>query len=187
MHRHDDGHGHGGGHAHGIDRNAANRKRLIITLVLVGGYMVAEVIGGLMSNSLALLADAGHMLTDAAALALSLFAMWIASRPPNAKRNRRQLPLIDQLARLHDSVDVKRPPIAVVARMDVSHATQHVLPDGPSGEFCKGLEEVSNGPPALRIRQRCQRHELKPPSVQMLVESISSVEALTLTTEFAPV
>jgi cobalt-zinc-cadmium efflux system protein len=82
MHRHDDGHKH----AHGIDRNTANRRRLIITLVLVGGYMVAEVVGGLMSNSLALLADAGHMLSDVAALGLSLFAIWIARRPPNPKK-----------------------------------------------------------------------------------------------------
>ena len=48
--------------------------------------MVAEAIGGWMANSLALLADAGHMLSDAAALALSLFAMWIALRPPDTRR-----------------------------------------------------------------------------------------------------
>jgi cobalt-zinc-cadmium efflux system protein len=87
MHRHGDAHNDShGGHAHGIDRNTANRRRLVITLVLVGGYMIAEVIGGLVSNSLALLADAGHMLSDVAALALSLFAMWIARRPPNPRR-----------------------------------------------------------------------------------------------------
>ncbi len=55
-------------------------------LGLVVVYMVAEVIGGILTNSLALLADAGHMLSDAAALALSLFAMWIALRPPTAQR-----------------------------------------------------------------------------------------------------
>jgi cobalt-zinc-cadmium efflux system protein len=49
--------------------------------------MVAEVIGGLASNSLALLADAGHMLSDAGALALSLFALWIAERPPTARHS----------------------------------------------------------------------------------------------------
>lgn len=48
--------------------------------------MVAEVIGGLLSNSLALIADAGHMLSDTGALALSMFALWIAQRPPNPKR-----------------------------------------------------------------------------------------------------
>jgi cobalt-zinc-cadmium efflux system protein len=48
--------------------------------------MVAEVAGGVLSNSLALLADAGHMLTDSAAVALALFASWIAGRPATAER-----------------------------------------------------------------------------------------------------
>jgi cobalt-zinc-cadmium efflux system protein len=49
--------------------------------------MAAEVVGGLLSNSLALLADAGHMLADAGALALALFAQWIAHRPANPARS----------------------------------------------------------------------------------------------------
>jgi cobalt-zinc-cadmium efflux system protein len=48
--------------------------------------MIAEAVGGWLANSLALLADAGHMLTDAAALALTLGAIWFASRPANAKK-----------------------------------------------------------------------------------------------------
>src|SRR6478609_7105190 len=48
--------------------------------------MVAEVVGGLLTNSLALLADAGHMLSDVAALGLSLFAVWIAESPPTPRR-----------------------------------------------------------------------------------------------------
>ncbi len=48
--------------------------------------MIAEVVGGLWSNSLALLADAGHMLSDAGSLSLSLFALWIAQRPADPKR-----------------------------------------------------------------------------------------------------
>jgi len=59
---------------------------MTIALVLAGGYMVAEVVGGLLTNSLALLADAGHMLADVAAIALSLAAMWIAERPPSPRR-----------------------------------------------------------------------------------------------------
>jgi cobalt-zinc-cadmium efflux system protein len=75
-------------HRHG-PANAAHRvddsKRLAIVLVLSAAYMVAEVIGGLAANSLALLADAGHMLSDVAALALSLFAFWIARRPATSR------------------------------------------------------------------------------------------------------
>jgi cobalt-zinc-cadmium efflux system protein len=54
-------------------------------LGLVVLYMAAEVVGGLVTNSLALLADAGHMLSDAGALGLSLFALWIAQRPATPK------------------------------------------------------------------------------------------------------
>ena len=74
--------GAGHNHTHGTTAGQQNQKRLAIVLVLVTLYMVAEVVGGLIANSLALIADAGHMLSDAGALALSLFAIWIARRPP---------------------------------------------------------------------------------------------------------
>ena len=74
-------------HGGASDNRAANRRRLTIALVLVLVYIAVEIVGGLMTNSLALLADAGHMVSDAAALTLSLFAMWIAKRPPTAKRS----------------------------------------------------------------------------------------------------
>jgi cobalt-zinc-cadmium efflux system protein len=72
-------------HDHATHRSA-NRKRLALTLLLAGGYMLAEVVGGIISNSLALLADAAHMLSDTAALGLSLFAVWIAERPAGSHR-----------------------------------------------------------------------------------------------------
>jgi cobalt-zinc-cadmium efflux system protein len=78
-------HGHSHGHHH-HGGSGGNRRRLAFTLGLVAVYMVAEFAGGLLSGSLALLADAGHMLSDAAALGLSLFAIWISQRPPTARR-----------------------------------------------------------------------------------------------------
>jgi cobalt-zinc-cadmium efflux system protein len=81
-HHHGHGHHH---HGHGT-AGARNRRRLAITLGLAAAYMVAEAVGGWMANSLALLADAGHMLSDVAALALSLFAIWIAQRPATPQR-----------------------------------------------------------------------------------------------------
>jgi cobalt-zinc-cadmium efflux system protein len=72
MATHDHGAGPAGGHI---------RRRLTITLGLVSGYAVAEVVGGVIANSLALLADAGHMVSDAGAIALALFAIWFARRP----------------------------------------------------------------------------------------------------------
>lgn len=66
--------------------NAAAMRRLGVALALAASFMVAEVAGGLLANSLALLADAGHMLSDAGVLGLALFAAWIARRPPSARR-----------------------------------------------------------------------------------------------------
>lgn len=77
------GHSHSHAHAH-TGWRAQNAKRLKLVLGLVVFYMIAEVIGGLLTNSLALLADAGHMLSDGAALGLSLFAMWVAQKPATA-------------------------------------------------------------------------------------------------------
>ena len=71
------------GHAH--DRaTAAARSRpvLALTLTLTCAFMLVELVAGFWTGSLALLADAGHMLTDAGALGLALFATWIAARPP---------------------------------------------------------------------------------------------------------
>lgn len=67
-------------------RSPESKRRLGIAVALAAGYMLAEVAGGLLTNSLALLADAGHMLSDVAALSLSLFALWMAERPPTTRR-----------------------------------------------------------------------------------------------------
>lgn len=77
-----------GSHQHGSHQHAreASRRRLALTLVLVVLYTAAEVVGGLLTNSLALLADAGHMLSDAASLGLALFALTAAARPATAQR-----------------------------------------------------------------------------------------------------
>jgi cobalt-zinc-cadmium efflux system protein len=72
-------HGHAG-HSHGVSANADARK-LAVTLGLILGFMVLEIAVGVIAHSLALLSDAGHMLTDAAAIGLSLVAARLAVRP----------------------------------------------------------------------------------------------------------
>lgn len=67
--------------------NVDSRRRLTIAFVITFAVMVVELIGGWLAGSLALLADAGHMLADAAALAIALFAAWIAQRPATAQRS----------------------------------------------------------------------------------------------------
>lgn len=89
-HDHDhQGHAHGG-HGQprrgGRDERQRDVRRLTAALVLTATIMVAEGIGGWVTNSLALLSDAGHMLTDVSALSLSLMAIWFSSRPANLKK-----------------------------------------------------------------------------------------------------
>ena len=81
---HEDGHGHG--HDHNHDLRGASKRSLKTALVLIVGYMFAEVAGGLLSGSLALIADAGHMLTDAASIGLALGALHFSSRAASAER-----------------------------------------------------------------------------------------------------
>ncbi|HEY2164685.1 MAG TPA: cation diffusion facilitator family transporter, partial [Gemmatimonadaceae bacterium] len=84
SHDHHHGHSHGHGHTHGPVYGAgaaASTRALKWSLVLTVVILIAEGVGGWVSNSLALLADAGHVLTDAGALALSLFVAWLARQP----------------------------------------------------------------------------------------------------------
>lgn len=71
------------GHVHVPAANEGNLRRVMIALVLTGTFMLVEVIGGIISGSLALLADAGHMLTDTMALALAAMAFHVSKRPPD--------------------------------------------------------------------------------------------------------
>jgi cobalt-zinc-cadmium efflux system protein len=72
------------GHSHGASADA-DRGKLRIALALIVGFMVAEVATGIVANSLALLSDAAHMLTDAAAIGLSLVAIRLAARPAEGR------------------------------------------------------------------------------------------------------
>src|SRR5436853_6794565 len=78
-----DRHAHNHDHHHG---QASNRRRLVVAMVLTAVYMLAEAIGGFVTNSLALLSDAGHMLADVASLGLALLALWFAARPVTTKK-----------------------------------------------------------------------------------------------------
>ena len=75
-------HEHDHRHPHVSHANEGNLKRVMIALVLTGAFMIVEVVGGIISGSLALLADAGHMLTDTMALALAAVAFHVSKRPP---------------------------------------------------------------------------------------------------------
>src|SRR4051794_38967201 len=75
------------GSAADLDRPArVERRPLAIALAITTAFFFVELVGAYISNSLALLADAAHMLTDIAALGLALFAMWLASRATSPER-----------------------------------------------------------------------------------------------------
>lgn len=74
------------GHVHRHGRAAESQRRLSIVLILTSIYMVAETFGGWWTGSLALLADAGHMFADVAALTLALMAVWFGARPATPRK-----------------------------------------------------------------------------------------------------
>lgn len=79
-------HGHGTSHAHVPTHLSASRSRLRLVLLILLAVLAAEVVGGLLANSLALLADAGHLLTDVAGVGLALVAATFAGRPATPAR-----------------------------------------------------------------------------------------------------
>jgi cobalt-zinc-cadmium efflux system protein len=90
--------GHGHGHGHGDHRLAhdAGARRLLIALVILGSFTVVEAVGGYLANSIALLAEAAHMLADSASLAVAVVAIRWGRRPPDGRRtygHRRYQPL----------------------------------------------------------------------------------------------
>lgn len=76
----------GADNSHGTHERSHDRRALRWALALTAIFCVVELIGGWLTNSLALLSDAVHMLTDVAALSLGLFALWVANRPPSANK-----------------------------------------------------------------------------------------------------
>jgi cobalt-zinc-cadmium efflux system protein len=86
KHGHEHGHEHGHSHSHGAASRRTDSRALAFGLLITTVFMIAEAIGGWISGSLALIADAGHMFTDASALALSLTAIWLARKPAERRR-----------------------------------------------------------------------------------------------------
>ncbi|MCK0209435.1 cation diffusion facilitator family transporter [Starkeya koreensis] len=80
------GHGAGDGHDHGISVTDDSQNRVFWVMIFTGGYMIAQATGGWLSGSLALIADAGHMLSDTIALFLSWMAFRLSRRPSDARR-----------------------------------------------------------------------------------------------------
>lgn len=74
-------------HEHAAGAREGNRRALAVVLALTASFTVVEIIGGLLTGSLALLADAGHMLSDNLSLGIALFAAWLAGRPATPEKS----------------------------------------------------------------------------------------------------
>ncbi|WP_079909718.1 cation diffusion facilitator family transporter [Paenibacillus sp. 32352] len=72
-------------HLHHVKEQSKSKKTLWVTLLLTLFFTIVEIIGGILSNSLALLSDSAHMISDVLALGLSMVAIYMATRPPNAR------------------------------------------------------------------------------------------------------
>jgi cobalt-zinc-cadmium efflux system protein len=72
-------------HLHHVKKQSTSKRALWITLILTAFFTIVEIIGGIVSNSLALLSDSAHMVSDVLALGLSMFAIYMATRPPNKR------------------------------------------------------------------------------------------------------
>ena len=119
---HDHGsHDHGGvGHSHG---HGADRRALAIVFALTTSFVAVEVVGGGITGSLALLADAGHMASDSASLGLALFAVWIAGKPATPNRSfgyKRAAGLLTNPAK-HGCRPAERNPKALKVPRQLSH------------------------------------------------------------------
>ena len=84
-HDHDYDHQHGHGHSHAPRVTADNERKLKLVFALTFGYAIVQAVGGWWSGSLALIADSGHMVSDAAALLLALVAYRVAAKAANAR------------------------------------------------------------------------------------------------------
>lgn len=78
--------GHAHGHSHGVSPGMAHRRRLVVVLAITSVVLVAELVGAYLTGSLALLADAGHMVTDVAGILLAVLAVTFAARPATPQR-----------------------------------------------------------------------------------------------------
>jgi cobalt-zinc-cadmium efflux system protein len=81
-----EGHHDEASHRHGVIAGELSRQRLVVALCLTASFLIVEIVAGLWSGSLALLSDAGHMLTDAGALGLAIWAKTLGTRPRSDRK-----------------------------------------------------------------------------------------------------
>jgi cobalt-zinc-cadmium efflux system protein len=131
---------HAHSHSHGSTDTPVQRRRLFIALGLTWAFAVVEAVAGLEGGSLALLADAGHMVTDGAALGLALLAAWIAGRPPSA-RHSYGMGRVELLAALINALSM----LAVVAGIGMEAWSRFQTPHPIQGALVSAVAVIGLG------------------------------------------
>jgi cobalt-zinc-cadmium efflux system protein len=129
-----------GSHNHGSADTPEQRRRLLIALGLTWAFAVVEAVAGWQGGSLALLADAGHMVTDGAALGLALLAAWIANRPPSV-RHSYGMGRVELLAALVNALSM----LAVVAGIGMEAWSRFQSPQPIQGVLVSAVAVIGLG------------------------------------------
>lgn len=177
SHPHDCSQDHRHGAAHAPAARDGTSRSLLVALLLTGGFAGVEALAGWWTGSLALLADAGHMVTDSASLGLALFAAWLARRPPS-RRHSYGLGRAEVLAAFVNAFAMLAVVVAIAAEAWARFGTPRAI-DGPtvSGVAVVGLLvnllvawTLSRGEPNLNVRAAL---------LHVLGDALGSVAAIT--------
>src|SRR3546814_19073835 len=134
----------GAGHSH--HHHAHGERRGLLALILTGSFMTAEAVGGILSGSLALLADAGHMLADTAALGLSWYAFRMGRRsaPPERSYGHHRFQILAALINCGPLIATPGwTPLEAVQRLFEPHEVKGER--GGEGKGCAGGGEIGGG------------------------------------------
>ncbi len=164
----EDGHGHAR-HSHGVSADA-DKRYLTGALALIVAFLITEVIVGLIAGSLALISDAGHMLTDAASIVLALIAIRLSAKPAQGRwtYGYKRAEILSAQANVADPVAAGRlvrlrgdPPVDRPARSPGSAGVHHG-PDRHRRQRRRGLADLQSQPDQPERRRRFPAHSQRP-------------------------
>ncbi len=183
SHSHTDDHSHGHGHAHAHAPSGASAagfgtsRPLLLALLLTGSFAGVEALAGWWTGSLALLADAGHMVTDSASLGLALFAAWLARRPPS-RRHSYGLGQAEVLAAFVNALAMLAVVVAIAAEAWARFGTPRAI-DGPTVSVVAVVGLLVNLSVAWTLTRGESNLNVRAALLHVLGDALGSVAAIT--------
>jgi cobalt-zinc-cadmium efflux system protein len=194
SHSHNHIGGHGQGHVHPVPEAPAAHggpaRPLLVALLLTAGFAGVEAFAGWWTGSLALLADAGHMVTDSASLALALLAAWLARRPPS-RRHSYGLGQAEVLAAFVNALAMLAVVVAIAAEAWERFGTPRAI-DGPTVSIVAVVGLLVNLSVAWTLTRGESNLNVRAALLHVLGDALGSVAAITAgvviwTTGWAPI